>query len=150
MVFGPSSQPAVSKTKAGPHPSPPPATQVTTLGEECLAADIKTRVARGLADPKFSISRVPVGTGSLIIGLPPAAAEGSLKMFPSYPIQGEEWMVRLYPPSIPCVGSSARFVQGRLLPHGRQALLFFLPAWGRITSDQFVLKVVMQAYFLPL
>ncbi len=50
--------------------------------------------------------------------------------------------------SWPGVGYMAWNSTERSLPYGRR-LSFFLPAWKRVTLDQFVLEVIGQGYSLP-
>ncbi len=88
------------------------------------------------------------GRESLIRGLPPVATEGH-PIIPSYPTcfgAGGGWVI-LSLPIGPGVGTSGQFGQDRRIPCGWQALVF-PPAWERIISDQLVLKVLRQGYFL--
>ncbi len=106
----------------------------------------------GLVGTLLSIllSRVPGGVGSLTRGLPPIANEDSFpSLLPFLPgsVEGVDGSAYLDLPDLVWDQNSGIAQIGSFPVCGR--LLFFLAAWQRITSDNFVLEVIRQGYSLP-
>ncbi len=96
------------------------------------------------------LSRVPGSRGSPTRGLQLVTIDVSIPSPPPIPPnlgEGVDGSIFLDIPGL-IWDTQLGIAQKGLFPVGVR-LSFFLPAWQRITSDQFVLKVIRQGYSLP-